>query len=305
MKIGLLGLGSIGMRHARNLRMLGHEVIGYDSEDKKMKEFQGKLYARDDIIANSAAIIIATPTVNHYSDIQACIGAAKSFFIEKPVARTREEYELLSRQPNVNYAMVGYMLRFHPCVKAAKQWIDNGNIGKPLWAQFTCGQFNDKMQYLRDGVVLNWSHEIDLALYLLGPAKVLTASVGVSYAVPWGAMKGNDNIADIILEHESGARSTIHLDYVTKNEIREGWIVGDEKNIGMDLLGRRNSMGKVIQEFGGDWNADYIDEMADFIMAVEAHLERFPYPSPRATGEDGLRVLEICHEVRKLAGLDE
>lgn len=301
MKFGVLGLGSIGLRHARNLRMLGHEVVGYDTDKKKQKEFQGKVWKREDLIPHSVAIypaghpqidayVIASPTTHHYQDLLDCMAEGKPTFVEKPIAATHEEWRQLQNFLSTKELMVGYMCRFHPCVKAAKNWIDQDYIGKPLWASFICGQFNDKPDYLRDGVVLNWSHEIDLALYLLGPAKVVAASVH--------AVDGKDDIADFVLQHDSGARSTIHLDYVTRNEIREAWIVGSEKNIGMDLLGRRNSMGKVIQEFQGDWNADYIDEMQAFVERCQGK------ETLGANGEDGLRVLEICQQVRKLAGLE-
>lgn len=297
MKVGVLGLGSIGLRHARNLRILGHEVIGYDIDEKKMKEWQGKIYSRNNFISLPLdALIIATPTAEHEVDIRFCMETGRHIFVEKPIARTCGELFTLREAIGVEKLFVGYMLRFNPCVKAAKQWLDGGWIGKPLWAQFTCGQFNDKPDYLRDGVALNWSHEIDLALYLLGPAKVLTASV---HLTNW-----QDDIADIVLEHESGARSTIHLDYVTKNEIREAWIVGEDKNIGLDMLGRRASFGKMIQEFGGDWNADYVDEMQVFISFASGALIPMKPPSLHATGEDGLRVLEICHQVRRIAGLE-
>jgi predicted dehydrogenase len=293
MKFGLLGLGSIGMRHARNLQMLGHKVIGYDIDMKKRLALGGILYERDELIETSDAIVIATPTQHHYRDLLDCVGV-KPTFIEKPLVALKNYNDIIAlRNVNpINRSFIGYMLRFHPCVKAAKNWIDQGHIGKPIWASFICGQFNDKPDYLRDGVILNWSHEIDLALYLLGPAKVVAASVHCT--------DGKDDIADFVLEHESGARSTIHLDYVTKNEIREGWIVGSEKNIGMDMLGRRNSMGKIIQEFGGDWNADYIDEMQAFIDYVSGK----PGEKRWATGECGLRALEICQQVRQIAGLE-
>lgn len=287
MKIGVLGLGSIGLRHARNIRSLGHEVIGYDVDEKKMREFQGKVFKREDVL-DLNAVVIATPTNQHYADWYAVFngGASeKHIFMEKPLCAYKDMFSI-ALEPDLKQTAVGYMLRFHPCVKAAKAWLDNGNIGTPIWASFTVGQFNDKPDYLRDGVVLNWSHEIDLALYLLGPAKVVAASV-----------RGFDDIADFVLEHKSGARSTIHLDYVTKDEIREGWIVGSEKKIGLDLLGRRNSMGKIIQEFGGKWDGDYLAE----INAWLTQIQKPGWSTPLATGEDGLRVMDICQQVQEMA----
>lgn len=301
MKFGVLGLGSIGSRHARNLRSLGHEVLGYDPDEKKMRENFGKTWTRDEVVAKSDAFVIASPTPKHHDDWAFC-GPGRPdgrIFIEKPLANMSEMPWFAAESPaTLKKIRVGYMLRFHPCVKAAKAWLEAGHIGEPIWASFTCGQFNDKPDYLRDGVILNWSHEIDLALYLLGPAKVVAASVHCN--------AGNDDIADFVLQHASGARSTIHLDYVTRNEIRESWIVGTEKNIGMDLLGRRNSMGKIIQEFGGSFDDDYLDEMNAFAnYATGQHvidIRKGP-PVQFATGEDGLAVLEICHQVREIAGL--
>lgn len=307
MKIGLLGLGSIGFRHARNLRMLGHEVFGYDPKNTDTYLGNGTYKicrSAESAIEGRDAIVIATPTDQHYND-WACIPTGKPVFMEKPLCSyTDLDFFAAETEGVLNAIFLGYMLRFHPCVKAAKNWIDAGHIGKPLWANFICGQFNDKPDYLRDGVVLNWSHEIDLALYLLGPAKVVAASVETIHGENFPLAKsGGDIIADFVLEHDSGARSTIHLDYVTKTEIRESWIVGSEKNLGLDMLGRRVSFGKMVQEFGGDWNADYVDEMQAFIHWAEGTDDTTP-PVQWATGEDGLRVLKICQQVRQKAGLE-
>lgn len=287
MKIGVVGLGSIGSRHAKNLRSLGHEVIGYDPAHKSDVRFERMVYEQAD------AVVIATPSLFHVGPLRAAVERRKHALVEKPISSASPE----AIQPLLDLAfadnlvvMTGNNLRFHPCVKQAKQWIDQQMIGDPLWASFTCAQLNDKPAYLRDGVLLNWgSHEIDLALYLLGPAKVLTASVH--------AENGCDDIADIVLEHENGARSTIHLDYITPNEIREAWICGTEKNIGLDLVGRRASMGRFVQEFDGSYDTDYLAEMQAFIDRIEGK------ESLGATGFDGLATLRVCLDARKLAGL--
>ena len=38
MKVGVLGLGSIGLRHASNLKKLDYEFFGYDIDKKKSKK---------------------------------------------------------------------------------------------------------------------------------------------------------------------------------------------------------------------------------------------------------------------------
>jgi predicted dehydrogenase len=208
--------------------------------------------------------------------------------VEKPIVLRNEPHPWNFETHKVR---VGYMLRFHPCVNFAKERIANELIGKPLWASFTVAQFNDKPAYLADGVVLNWSHEIDLALYLFGPAKVACASIAYR--------DGQDVIADFVLKHENGVRSTIHMDYVTKQEIREAWIVGTEKNIGLDLVGRTASWGRMVQQFDGTWDSDYLNEMAAWLSALEGK------ETMLATGQDGIEVVRICEAIKKAAAVSD
>lgn len=277
MKIAVLGLGSIGLRHAKNLRKLGADVIGYDIDETKMREFQGKVVSRDFALMQCDAVLVATPTSEHSTDINNVVTLNKPIFVEKPIAHKHSH-------PNWEFknTWVGYMLRFHPCIQFAREKM--AQIGDPIWASFTVAQYNDKPAYLADGVVLNWSHEIDLALYLFGPAKVIASHVDYR--------DGQDVIADFVLKHDSGVRSTIHLDYVTKQEIRESWIVGTEKNIGIDLVGGCVSWGRIVQQFGGGWDGVYINEMAAWLKALEGESTEL------ATGQDGVEVVKICEQVR-------
>jgi predicted dehydrogenase len=216
----------------------------------------------------------------------------KPIFIEKPIADTPAVHHLthlIATRP----FMVGYNLRFHSCVKKAKEWMNE--IGKPLWANITLGQHSEKPPYVRDGVILNWSHEIDLALYLLGPGHVLTSSTRVS--------NGKDDVSDILLQHNSGCRSLVHLDYVTRPEIRQTLIVGSKATIIIDLVNRmawlRGSDDVILDQFQGldTWQMNYVEEMQEFLGLCDGE------KSIGCTGKEALAVLDICLEVRKQAGL--
>lgn len=282
MKIAVLGLGSIGLRHAKNLRKLGAEVIGYDLDETKQREFQGKVVSRSFAIEQCDALVSATPTAQHTFDFHEGFLFNKPMLIEKPISDKIVDIGMSK------LIHVGYMLRFHPCVRFACDKIASGQIGKPIWANFIVSQLNTKYT---DSVMLNWSHEIDLALYLFGPAKVLCASVKTDGGV--------DTVADFVLEHESGVRSTIHMDYVTKQEIREFWIAGTERNIGVDLVGRTTVWGRAYETHGGSWDGDYLNEMAAWLKALEGQQTFL------ATGQDGIEVVKICEQVKKAAAATE
>lgn len=293
MKIGVVGYGSIGTRHANNLRGLGHKVVVYDpmlsGADRDFK-FERDLYDSD-----VEAVVIATPSAAHEGPLRACIERGKHVLIEKPISVDVGTLPALLDAAGEKglVVMMGNNLRFHPCVTLAQQWLMAGQIGKPIWAQFTCAQENNKYS---DSVVLNWgAHEVDLAMHLFGPVqKVLCASIVGAFSVA-GASCGTDIIADFVLLHDSGVRSSFHLDYETTVEIREAWLAGTDHNIGIDFPTRRVSLGKHAQGMGGTYDDDYVSEMKAFVDRIGGKI------TPGATGRDGLETLKVLLDVREEA----
>lgn len=288
MKIGIVGYGSIGSRHAANALKLGHEVVIYDPvlPANERVTFERNIYE------DCEAVVIATPSPFHEAGIRACVERGKHVLVEKPISTSiglLPDLLRIADEKNL-VVMMGNNLRLHPCIQLAKRWIAEGSIGRPLWAHFNCGQLNTKYT---DSVVLNWgAHEVDAALFLLGPARVVTASVG------FNAAEGIEDIADFLLIHDSGCRSSFHLDYVTPNEIRELWIAGEDDNIGVDLPSRHITCKRLGSSVGpGDYDQDYFNEMAAFIDRIEGRI------TPGATGFDGLETLKVLLDVRKKAGI--
>lgn len=287
--IAVIGLGSIGKRHAKNLSDMGHRVVGYDPVEAVAWAPHYPIYA--DAIVASDAVVVASPTSCHLDHVVRAL--PRPVFVEKPIADSPGAGLLYSiATPSF---MVGYNLRFHSCVKKAKDWLDAGLIGRPLWANFCCAQYNDRPTYLRDGVVLNWSHEIDLALYLLSYATVAASSTRLN-------ADGQDVMTDILLTHHDDTRTSIHLDYNTRPEQRDFKIVGTDGSIDANLVERMVTLkpnGKYYNTVVGtdSYDENYIEEMQAFIDRIDGK------PTIGCNKEEALRVLEICLEVRKQAGL--
>lgn len=282
MDIGVLGAGSIGSRHIKNLVELGHHVRIYDPLFSNADRY--------DVAYLSQAVIIATPTNEHFSDIHLCHEMQKPMFVEKPIVGAYREWVSV---PTEHIKMVGYNLRFHSCVKKAKDLMGAGRIGKPIWARFTCAQYNDRPEYLRDGVILNWSHEIDLAIYLLGNAAYITSAA-------FGKEASGEDTVDIVLHHtQSKCQSVVHLDYLTKPERRGFMIVGEDGAIEADLVNRnlflKDSNGKVVELFQGrdSWDGNYLDEMRKFIDRLNGK------ETIGCTAAEALMVTHVCLEARK------
>ena len=274
--VGIIGLGSIGERHAVNIiRMGGITVL---THDPKLGNDAEHLC---DLIDKSDAIVIASPTHLHADHIHECLLAGKPFFVEKPIK------DKLNDREGIEAIMVGYNLRFHACVKKAKEWMNYGTIGDPIWANFTVAQFTDRPEYLRENVILNWSHEIDLALYLLGDAEVKSCI-------------GNAGIADIILM-QGNCHTVVHLDYLTEPEIRQTIISGSNSTIILDLVNRqawlRDADGSILDHLDAEdsWDENYVEEMEAFLARIDGK------KTIGCTGEEGLKVLEVCLKAIKLS----
>lgn len=269
MKFLVVGLGSIGLRHAKNLQALGHEVYSFDPfitcqtiptvdrGDGYKEKFDG--------------IIIASPTISHLDYLAVSIENNCHVFVEKPIASFHSGVaEILAEAKRRELVvMVGNMLRFHPNVKMAKWY-----IVEPVEALFKIFQRNTKDAYLRDGVLLNWgAHEIDLALYLLGPAKVIAA-------------QASQDRAKVRLDHECGAGSIVLMDYVTEPEVREFEV--HERD------GRIHNIDLTLH----NWDNIYIEEMRSFIKRIEGEKDGIG-----ATGEEGLATLKLINDAQKKSEL--
>jgi predicted dehydrogenase len=243
------------------------------------------MYERNRLIEWADAIVVATPTENHASDLNTIPGDMP-VFVEKPIIAKRQH---LSTTDISLVKMVGYNLRFHSCVKKARGWLAEGAIGKPLWARFTCGQYNDKTDYHRDGVILNWSHELDIALYLLGTAKLLAA-----------ATNQKETIADIALVHDNThCHTTVHLDYVTPWERRGFVIVGQDGSIDVDLVSRqailRDNKGTMPGIYYGrdTFDGNYLAEARAFLDRLDGKV------TDGCTAEEAMKVVNICLEAKE------
>lgn len=151
MKILMIGLGSIGQRHLRNIKKLygnEHEISAYRVRRSQLtfsdnmtireninleKEYNLKVFSDLDIaLAERPDIVFVTNiTAKH---MECAIKAAKAgcdIFLEKPISDTMEGVEELQnialRGGNIIY--VGYQNRFHPCISDIKSFLKTNKIG--------------------------------------------------------------------------------------------------------------------------------------------------------------------------------
>jgi predicted dehydrogenase len=290
----VLGCGSIGTRHLRNLLALGlREIVAYDPIPARRAAIQRELGISVPTSVEAAldsrpeVAVIATPPQDHVELAGEAVRRGCHVLIEKPLAIRLEGVPELcagvDRQRR--RAMVACNMRFHPGPAAVKRLLNDGAIGSPIAARIYTGSYLPRWRPGQDyrqsysasaetgGAVLDCIHEIDLALWYLGPARVTGALTAPAQSLGLQT----DGVAEILLQHGSGAITSVHLNFVQREYRRGCQIIGDRGTLAWDFgshaVQRFDEDGRLAEELpeppSWELNNMYVDELRHFLDAAE------------------------------------
>jgi hypothetical protein len=169
MKILLFGFGSIGRRHARNLRLLvpDAELVVWDPPLGAGSQF-GDVAALLAAHRDAAGAIIASPAEYHREQMDQLLAAGIPFYVEKPVVTVDQRPftwpTFSTGHPPSHRCAVGHQYRFHPVVEQQRHaWRALGHLRFEA-SDDLAGRYGPTCPATMG------SHAVDLALYVLGPA---------------------------------------------------------------------------------------------------------------------------------------
>jgi len=251
----ICGLGSIGRRHARVIHQAWPDIelsvmrsgLGLDSPELALMSHQ--FSDLDAAIAwKPDASVIASPAPFHQQQALALARQGIPILIEKPVGIGSESMqawdELLQLSRDVP-VLVGYVLRQDPCAAHIKEKIERRELGKVLEADFYCGswlpEWRPNTDYresvssrrsLGGGVLLELSHELDLAGWFFGEFELAFASLQQS------GLLDIDVEDQVLLVGRSDVCSlvTIRLNFCTQPSRRRVVIRCERGEINWDVL---------------------------------------------------------------------
>lgn len=162
LRLGVVGLGRLGKRHAENLayRVPGASLVAACSPVEEERAWarealpEPRLY--DDYAALLAdrdvdAVWLVTPSSLHAQQIIDALRAGKHVFCEKPLSLDIAECERVlaeaARHPHL-LATIGFMRRFDPSYKDAFDKIQSGAIGRPFLVRSQTTDKNDEDGFL-------------------------------------------------------------------------------------------------------------------------------------------------------------
>jgi len=305
----IIGAGSIGQRHALNLKTLGIHVSLFDTDHETLIRVcsEGeytRCYDLNAALCNDQIdlALICTPNHLHIPIAQKVADAGINLFIEKPLSHSLEGVQTLIdtvKKKNL-YATVGFMLRYDPCLLHLKELIKpeeiafaqvEGGSYLPSWRPGTdyrktyCSN-----QSMGGGAILEGVHEIDYICWLLGyPNKIHGVSGKFS-----SLEIDTEDTAMIVFEYNDKLVS-LHMDYLQRKYTRKCKLCKRDGTIYEWIFG------KCVREFteNGErklcWydssfetNDLYMDEIVTSLFNMSRGTE------PKSTLENGAKVLDIA-----------
>ena len=318
MHVLVVGCGSVGKRHAGNLKALGCRISGVDPRPDRRDEAAARVgvegvygTVEEALVASSFdAVVIASPPSAHVAQSFACLDARLPILLEKPVAPDlASALTLAGRATSLGVpVLLGYTFRWWDPVRRLKELSDAQTVGRVLRVQMVMAahladwhpweRYQDFFMASRElggGALLDESHFLDLMLWLFGWPVELSGTVERLSALE---IDTDDNV-DVSLRLPSGTRVGIHLDLYSRPHERSIRLFGDDGTI--EWNNEPNHL-RHFQVAAGTWTVDaFTCERNDMFVAEARHFLDVVRgtAAPQCTLADGCRVLQLVEAIRE------
>ncbi|MDK4701836.1 Gfo/Idh/MocA family oxidoreductase [Rhizobium sp. CNPSo 4062] len=230
LKGALIGCGffAINQMHAWQ-DVEGASIVAICDRDPERLKLVGDQFGIERRYTDAAAMFadggfdfvdIATTVASHRALVEMAASHKIPAICQKPFAKTLSDAKAMVEacaQAGVPL-MVHENFRWQTPIQAVKHALQSGAIGEPFWGRFSFRSGYDVFSgqpYLAEGerfIIEDLGiHTLDIARFILGDVSSLTART--KRVNP--KIKGED-VATILLDHESGATSIVDVSYASK-----------------------------------------------------------------------------------------
>jgi len=319
LKVAQIGVGAWGKNLLRNFSALSNvELVGIcDTNLATLRsvalDYPGLLTAEDPSrIINDPdieAVVIATETPEHFSLTKSALESGKHVFVEKPMAQTTAEANILcdlSKEGNLRL-MVGHILLYHPAFEHVRELISSGALGEVYYmysVRVNLGVVRSKENAF-DSLA---PHDISVALDFLGNRANAVSAQGQAYLQP-----GIEDVVFATVYFEDGKLAHLHTSWLDPHKVRKVTVVGSRR---MAVIDDVEGIEKVrLYDKGVDIASDE-SALVDYATAMTVrsgdimkeplrneceHFVRsvLTGTAPLSDAENGVRVVEILEAARE------
>lgn len=218
LRVGVAGVGHMGSYHLAALSELqGASLVALADKDRdRGEELAGKYGAEcfsnpEDLIGKVDAVVVALPTVHHYSISKKFLESGIHVLVEKPICNNIGEARDLFRIASENEKVlhIGHVERFNGAVQELSEIVNEPSL-------IECRRLGPFVSRARnDGVVLDLMiHDLDIILRLVEDEVVSLSAAG---ACP---LSEREDVANVQLQFAGGCVVSLTASRVTQNKIR-------------------------------------------------------------------------------------
>lgn len=298
-KVGIVGLGRLGMEHARNIafNIPNAQLIAVCSavkeEYEKVQEDWDIPYGYidfDEMIKNKEieAVAIVSPSPLHVKHIKAALMEGLHVFVDKPLGVTieecREAEKIVEKHKNQVF-MLGFMRRYDPSYVYAKKLIDQGKIGRPYLAKFSSLDPESnvegaiKFAPTSGGIFIDMAvHDIDLARWFLGAEVEEVYAMGGAFVHKEFEDFGDSDNACAMMKFKNNSMALFHAGRDAAHGYHvETEIIGEKGSLRIAAEPRKNLctifdntgiLNECSQNFQERFSEAYLLEMKEFFNCI-------------------------------------
>ena len=308
----VVGGGSIGKRHLRNLLSTGRTAAIVEPREDRRAEIATKHPAARVFATLDEALaaeryetgFVCLPTAYHLPPAMEMVKREMHLFMEKPVAASVEGIpELLEAVESRGLVgMTGFCMRFFKPLVKAKELLTEGRVGRIVTARSFTGAYLPDWHPWEDyrtfymakkemggGVLLDECHAFDWMQWLIGPIQGVFSLVGTLSDLE----VTSDDVCEVIARFEPRTVGSIHLDMVDRSLRTEVEIIGTTSTLRVYMRQHRVELYRPENRKWQDWEFEssydqmYIDEINHFFDCVTNKTK------PMSDLRDGYRVQRV------------
>ena len=320
-KVAVIGAGMMGKNHLKTYKNIkGIDLVGVydifpDAAKAAAETFGIKAFSSmEEVAKNVDAVSVVTTSVTHAEVGSFFLNRGIHCLIEKPLATTEEECQMLIKAAKDNNVtlLVGHIERFNPAVEQMGKILSDTSKIRSLTAQrmsAASGRITD-VDVAMDLMI----HDIEVIQSLVKSPVVNVQAASVKTP---DHKSGKDYITALI-EFANGATANLTASRITQARVRTLSVTTDTNYIDMDFINQsinvhtQGRMPYVNQEEIPEWmhyglkgsveqlfiptNQPLQAELTHFINCVKG-LE-----TPRISGENALAALRVIWKVQEKLG---
>lgn len=306
----VIGAGSIGSRHARNLVAAGAAVTVMDPDASRAEAIAGVTARRFDLddIDGFDGIVISSPTTHHADHLRAALATTARVLVEKPFALASDDLDALVAQAQ-GRTMVGYNLRLHDPLERVAAVLADGTIGQVVSARLWFGSWlpdwrpgsDYRLGYsarrdLGGGVLFDAIHELDEAIWFLG-RDLDVHSAHIARVGPLD-IDVEDTVRALLLA-DGTVPVEISLDYLSRSYRRGAELIGTAATVRYDWATRTLTLeGPTFRDsevVDTPIDVAYEREAARFLAFIAADV------APPVGADEGAASVRLATRIREVA----